>query len=420
MKRKLTIVGFTVCFMLLLDGCYSCARYEANVRPDTVKPSAAVSDKYRLDRIILAPYNLVGLQMPNEEEYVKISWIVKAFQDLGEKKLDSGVKMLDSYVSEVTKKEFLQLMKECENDKHFINFVKKFTKEITFGNQEVLKLLQAYYEAVEIDDKEHKQECKKTMISAYCGLKGLMKMTEEYKKAHVNDTDGLIKRLGYQNSCEFFEAIFRHEYNAYIRFCQDEKCTKMYYDAIQASLLNNYPNVFTNSMDATPITVLVSYKYKYETHSYDHGLLRILGFPITQKVEVTYQTRIVPNASGKNKDELWNEYYESRLEYPPAAQNSGAIRQRDMWTSCVLPISLLGIPGKTDWPKKREVFTEGTFAISPNDEKYALGESLFKDYNFVQPITFIQNFVFDPVCDGDIIAALIMRSLNKMAAAELK
>ena len=79
-----------------------------------------------------------------------------------------------------------------------------------------------------------------------------------------------------------------------------------------------------------------------------------------------------------------------------------------MWMSLFIPISLLGVPGKSDWPQKRTLFKNKN-AYSDQYDAYKISSN---------PVKYMETEIFDPVCDGDIIAALIMRSLNKMADAE--
>jgi len=195
-----------------------------------------------------------------------------------------------------------------------------------------------------------------------------------------------------------------------MKFSWDKACEKMFFDAVQKSLMKHYPNVFTTSGNATPITVLVSFDNKVEDHHSLGFLLVGFGFPYSQELEVTYRIRVVPNATAQGKERLWKDYVASQLDYPPNVQNSGAVRIRNMWTSMIFPISLLGMPGKSDWPKNRKAFTMGSFGISQESQK--------KDIVVAPPAEYMNKYIFDPVSDGDIIAALIMRSLNKMAEAE--
>ena len=45
-------------------------------------------------------------------------------------------------------------------------------------------------------------------------------------------------------------------------------------------------------------------------------------------------------------------------------------------------------------------------------------EDEYKSMKDAKPREYLEEYMFDPVSDGDIIAALIMRSLNKMAEME--
>ena len=187
---------------------------------------------------------------------------------------------------------------------------------------------------------------------------------------------------------------------------------EMYFNAIQKALIKNYPSVFSDSREATPITVLLTWSNNInKPHSYG-GVFLALGYPSVQEMEVTYGTRIILNATDKSIDELWEEYKASvALMQKIPAQNGVAVRQREMWTSFFIPISLIGIYGDSDWPTKRRLFTSLQHAEDYKTDKWHYWRrSWYYEYH--------KEFVFDPVSDGDVIAALIMRSLNKIHDSE--
>ena len=238
-----------------------------------------------------------------------------------------------------------------------------------------------------------------------------------------------LRVLGYENMRVYFEKGFRDDFRALARYGKNNACAKLYFDAVQAALLKNYPGVFTTANDATPLTVLIAFRNKYDdADNYNNsglitglgilteakstnyaGIFYGLGFPMTQEVKVEYNIRVIPNAGRVDKERLWNEYGESQFTWPPDAQNGGAVRRRERWTSMVLPISLIGIPGESDWPKERKWFTSMGMLYKTDE---------YKNMKEAKPREYLEEYIFDPVSDGDIIAALIMRSLNRMSETE--
>ena len=373
---------------IALSGCYSIARYEANVRPATVKPSAAVTGKYRLERILLHKNALIGI---SKDEYVEGRlW----FEASGAFRTNKTLK--NSYADKAkTAIKPDELLKKIEDPKSFDAFVRDYNKAFPFLYSAIIQMSQNYHVAVETNDVEGKAKIMKDIVDGYCDNWACKLFADDYKKT---------------NNAFTHESSLGSVYSSSTKLNKSKACNKIFFDAVQASLLKNYPNVFTTSGDATPVTVLVTFENKFEDHHNLALILAIFGSPFSQELEVTYRIRVLPGAQGQSQDELWKEYVASQLDYPPNAQNSSTVRVRNMWTSMMLPISLLGMPGDSDWPKRRKVFTMGSFGITKQNHEL--------DIAWTSPQEYLQKYIFDSVCDGDIIAALIMRSLNKMAASK--
>ena len=385
--KRVQLLLFSLC-AIALSGCYSIARYEATVRPATVKPSAAVTGKYRLERILLHKNSLIGI---SKDEYADGRLWFDASTAFSQNK-ELKMAYADKARLEVKPEE---LLKKIEDPKAFDAFMREYNKEFPYLYSGIIKMSQRYHVAEETNDVESKTKIIKEIVDGYCDNVACKKCAEDYKK-----TRGAF----------FDEMLIGDKYSRLTKHNRSKACNKMYFDAVQASLRKHYPDVFATSGDATPVTVLVTFENKFEDHHNFGMALAIFGFPFSQELEVTYSISVLPGEQGKDQDGLWKEYVASQLNYPPSARNSSAVRVRNMWTSMLLPVSLLGMPGKSDWPKKRNVLTMGSFAISKEHYERDM------DSNFTE--NYMRKFTFDPVCDGDIIAALIMRSLNKMAESE--
>ena len=302
--------------------------------------------------------------------------------------------------------ELLELLEELKDQQSFMDFSRKFCLEQPFLRKRILKVARDYQEAYESGDSADAAECITNMVAVYCAAHGMSTLGDLYKAVFEINTNTLI--IGCLNVRELQEREFKKDYRRALRTGKSAECAKMYFEAVRESLLRNYPDVFTTGKEAIPLTVLVSWENKFEDpHSYG-GILQGLGFPSIQDVEVTYRIGVVPNATDRGVEDLWDEYAESLLEFPPSAQNGGAVRQRETWTSMTIPSSFIGMSGDSDWPKVRRSFTRR--GIRKKDEKIDSMYSPAQDY--------MSKYVFDSVCDGDIIAALVMRSINKMTECE--
>ena len=387
------------------SGCFSISRYESNVRPDRIKPSALVDGKYRLERVVIDHESAFG---GNEEAYVTLRWVLHERDNFGKTKKGDYELLRDAYIAEeFSKNDWSAQMQNMEKPKVFMDFAKKFSNEYPELMGEVLQKVREYQGAEEIGDYEQKAECITNVVMTYVGWSAMRRSADNWKKSFEQQTN--LRMFGYENMRVYFEKGFRDDFRALARYGKNNACAKLYFDAVQSALLKNYPGVFTTASDATPLTVLITFKNKYEDSINYAGIFYGLGFPMTQEVEVEYNVRIIPNAGDVDNDKMWKEYDASQFAWPPDAQNGGAVRRRERWTSMVLPFSLIGIPGESDWPKERKWFTSRGMLSKANEHN---------DMGNAKPREYLEEYMFDPVSDGDVIAALVMRSLNKMAETE--
>lgn len=390
-----------------MSGCFSISRYEANVHPDKIKPSSAVSRQYRLARVLINGADVVAWG-DNEEAYLTGRWVMHEKENFGDKHKQEYELLRNHYINEeMNKNDWAGQMRAMEDPQKFMKFAGEFAKKYPEIQTVVARRARAYQEAEEIGDSEQKMECITNMVVQYIGWEAVRESADRWKKNFETQTN--LSLLGYENMRVYFEEGFRSEFRAAVRYGKNKACAELYFDAVQSALLKNYPGVFTTASDAIPLTVLITFQNKYENFHNYADIFYVLGVPMTQEVEVEYNIRVFLDADGIDEEGLWTEYADSQFAWPRSLQNGGAVRRRERWTSMVLPISLIGIPGESDWPKERKWFT-GKGIISKEEEASSSKVS--------KPREHLEKFVFDPVCDGDVIAALIMRSLNKMVEAD--
>ena len=403
MKRT----NLTMLFLLgaiMLTGCFSIARYQANVRPDTVSTSPALKGKYRLERILLNTKDFSEIGAVTEKEYLDLCWMSEIFA-----KLDENTKK--SYANQ-SLPEAVEQVRKLVDPTAFDAFSKRIAKERPLFRQQILEYSKKYHAALEAKDNSDMANSMAGIVGLYYGLEAAEKMAGDFKKGYAKVNDPYMPGWTMRDR---FEAHAKSKYEAIKRLATDDGVRRMYLDAVRKSLLKNYPSIFTEDDNATPITVLISWDKMFEDHHSYGVLLCALGFPFTQEMETTYRVRVIPAEDKRDAEELWNEYAYSLLEYPQPPQNGGAVRQREMWTSYFVPISLIGIPGESNWPKERKCFTTGSALITKQRDEFSNVDGIYGGFGYYSPVEYMERFVFDPVCDGDVIAAMIVRCLNRIA-----
>ncbi|MBO7687648.1 MAG: hypothetical protein J6V72_14755 [Kiritimatiellae bacterium] len=160
--------------------------------------------------------------------------------------------------------------------------------------------------------------------------------------------------------------------------------TKNMFEAVKASLLKNYPGVFSESADAVPLSVHVSWNTSYQ------------GSPIIQSI-VTYM--VVPEAA--EQETLYYVRTSAREGGTTWTEKTSAARFSETWETWLLPIGFIPIPGKSDWSRTFCFLRLGKDSIVSEPSKTINKKSCIRD------------MVFDPKVDGDVLAATIMRAVNR-------
>lgn len=156
------------------------------------------------------------------------------------------------------------------------------------------------------------------------------------------------------------------------------------FTVVKKSLLVHYPHVFTDSADAIPLSVHVTWQTQYHGSPIVHSFLSNIVIPDTAEQETIYYVSI--SATGANAS--WSD-------------RTSASRLSETWETWLLPIGFLPIPGKSDWSRTF------CFLRLGKDSLVSSPKSVINSANCVR------DMVFDPKVDGDVIAAAIMRAINR-------
>ena len=156
------------------------------------------------------------------------------------------------------------------------------------------------------------------------------------------------------------------------------------YEAVKASLLKNYPDVFTDSNAATPLSVYVGWNSSYQGSPITQSFITYMVVPEVAEQETIYRVR----TTARNGGETWTE-------------NTSAARLSETWETWLLPVGFIPIPGRSDWSRTFCFLRLGKDSIVSKPAKAYDKKSCIRD------------MVFDPKVDGDVLAAAIMRAVNR-------
>ena len=163
--------------------------------------------------------------------------------------------------------------------------------------------------------------------------------------------------------------------------------------AVKQSLYGNYPTVFSDSIDAIPLTVHVDWKTRYQGSPIVQSPVTYMVLPEDAEQETVYYVTTMSRAAESGGS--WTE-------------RTSAARYSETWETWLLPIGYIPIPGKSDWPRTFGFLRLSKDSIVGKPEKTLESKSCIRD------------LVFDPKVDGDVIAAAVMRAINRRQhAAEI-
>ena len=177
--------------------------------------------------------------------------------------------------------------------------------------------------------------------------------------------------------------------------------TEMVYKSVKSSLLRNYSSVFTDSSAATPIDVVVDWGTRYVPRPCYASIFSYWLWPKGADQESIYHIWVEENDGRRTDEDLWKEYTQDRLPDRGFVGKGAAVRESEVWETYLLPIGLIPVPGESDWPKTTDFMRSGKGSL--------VGDPVGK----LASRKCIQHMVFDPAVDGDVLAAAIVRVINR-------
>ncbi|MBP5285891.1 MAG: hypothetical protein ILO34_07295 [Kiritimatiellae bacterium] len=222
-------------------------------------------------------------------------------------------------------------------------------------------------------------------------------LSAKSKSAFYN---GIVEDVGYEIACslasrdDIWKVVSdlekRHEEDAgKIRKC------------VMDSLCRNYPSVFSEDSSAIPLTVLVHWTTSYGKRPNYASIFGYWLWPEAADQETVYRIRVLEGARQVSAEKLWRDFNASTERYPQPVENSSAVRTSEVWETGLLPFGFIPVPGDSDWPK--------TFCFMRTGKDSLVGDPA----QTLRSADCVRDLVFEPKTDGDVIAAAIMRSINR-------
>ena len=185
--------------------------------------------------------------------------------------------------------------------------------------------------------------------------------------------------------------------------------TQMIFESVRTALYSDYPSVFVDSPEATPIAIVVDWATEYKQLPDYASIFSGWFWPEAAEQETVYYLYWVENPVGRSDNELWMAYLQAPNKYPRPLEYGSAVRTSEVWETFILPIGFIPCPGESDFPKTYCFMRSGKDSLVSSPVQKISSRKCFED------------MVFEPKVDGDVLAAAIMRIANRRhraAAAE--
>ena len=153
---------------------------------------------------------------------------------------------------------------------------------------------------------------------------------------------------------------------------------------VEESLLKNYPQMFTNDSGAIPVDVSVGWNAIFQTRPVLQNLVSYVFAPSIAEEETVFEVSVRFTEGGGLRSTI-----------------AHVSRYSETWETGLLPICLIPIPGKSDFPRTYDfcgLSNGGSVKFERKDSRLAEATTL----------------IYDAKVDGEVIAAAIVRCLNRL------
>ena len=153
---------------------------------------------------------------------------------------------------------------------------------------------------------------------------------------------------------------------------------------VEESLLKNYPQTFTNDSGAIPVDVSVGWNAIFQTRPVLQNLVSYVFAPSIAEEETVFEVSVRFTEGGGLRSTITH-----------------VSRYSETWETGLLPIGLIPIPGKSDFPRTYDfcgLSNGGSVKFERKDSMLAEATTL----------------IYDAKVDGEVIAAAIVRCLNRL------
>ena len=153
---------------------------------------------------------------------------------------------------------------------------------------------------------------------------------------------------------------------------------------VEESLLKNYPQMFTNDSGAIPMDISVGWNATFQARPVLQNLVSYIFAPSIAEEETVFEVSVRFTEGGGSRSTI-----------------AHASRYSETWATGLLPIGLIPIPGKSDFPRTYDfcgLSNGGSVKFERTDPLPAEATTL----------------IYDAKVDGEVIAASIVSCLNRL------
>jgi len=347
--KRLQLLSFCFC-VATLTGCYSTARHVANVRPELVKADAGIAQKYRLARIVLKKSAFSSKVAGGYEQF------------------DRRQKALDAKKTAVRNKTPVDL-------------------------DTYMGMLRALSPSVVVPGSQYWEMAKKSYLSASAEQRQIM-------VAAISDSKFYYEQHAIDQERKAYDGLLKEDRKSGPNGTHAAD-TKILFDGVKQSLLWSYPKIFTEETSATPIAVVVDWATSYKARPDYASIFSYWFWPNGADQESIYFIWVTENDEQRSNDDLWKDYLSSKSQARGFIGKGSAVRESEIWETGLLPLGLIPVPGESDWPKTTDFMRCGKGSLVGSPKEKIESRHCFRD------------LVFEPATDGDVLAAAIMRVINR-------
>lgn len=194
-----------------------------------------------------------------------------------------------------------------------------------------------------------------------------------------------------------------------------KECEMLIQNSLSSALVRLYPTVFTKDDNAIPLIIMVSMEESYEIDvPFYYPNIAALVWPLSADQETKFDILVLNGNVQKDEKVIRNEFEKGLKIKRMAKKEPTVVRSSEVWETMGLPIGLIPIPGKSQWPRKMGFMAfNGPFHGKDRGAMIDDITSGISQAN-LNALTASMKMAYVPEVDSEVLAAAVVQELNKM------